>query len=166
MDILFLTYLLVMCEAIGNMVGGFAVFFSWASAIGVVVTIIMLVAASDSSNDDDEEFDKTWQHYTFKGTRKIVKWVIGLAIFCHFTSALIPSQKNMAIIVGSTGAYMALTSDPAKKLGNKAFLLLEKKIDDALKSEDNGGQAKEKEESKSEEDQEPSGKVQQSGQST
>lgn len=94
-----------------------------------------------------------------------------VALCGHLVAALIPSQKSMAIIVGSTGAYMALTSNPAKKLGNKAFLLLEKKIDDALKSEDNGGQAEEKEESKGENStkaSEPksSGKVQQSGQST
>ena len=166
MSIFLLTYLLVMCEAIGGTIHSFAVFFTFFSVVGTFITGIVFFGFASDANGNDERFEKNWNHYTTKGFRKIVKWLIGLAIVCHMLTALIPTQKNMAIIVGSSGAYMALTSEPAKKLGNKALILLEKKIDNALSSEDNSGQAKEKEESKGESSTQSSGQVQQSGQST
>lgn len=162
MDILFLTYLMVMCESIGAVIKGIAIFFTVAAGLGAFVYGMSTLVLESFKHLDTKPF---------MSLRRMVKIGAVVALCGHLVAALIPSQKSMAIIVGSTGAYMALTSDPAKKLGNKAFLLLEKKIDDALKSEDNGGQAEEKEESKGEnstQSGEPksSGQVQQSGQST
>lgn len=162
MDILFLTYLMVMCESIGAVIKGIAIFFTVAAGLGAFVYGMSTLVLESFKHLDTKPF---------MSLRRMVKIGAVVALCGHLVAALIPSQKSMAIIVGSTGAYMALTSDPAKKLGNKAFLLLEKKIDDALKSEDNGGQAKEKEESKGESstksgEPKSSGQVQQSGQST
>lgn len=170
MTIFVLTYLLVMCEAIAGVIHGFAVLATVLSVIGCFFLGVMFFSMAEAS-ENEEAFDKSWNHYIGRSYRKTLKWVVAIAIVGHLVSGIIPSQKNMAIIVGTSGAYMALTSEPAKVLGNKAFQLLEKKIDDALQSEDNGGQAEEKEESKGESstksgEQKSSGQVQQSGQST
>lgn len=160
MDILFLTYLMVMCESIGAVIKGIAIFFTVAAGLGAFVYGMSTLVLESFKHLDTKPF---------MSLRRMVKIGAVVALCGHLVAALIPSQKSMAIIVGSTGAYMALTSDPAKKLGNKAFQLLEKRIDDALKSEYNCGQAEEKEESKGEnstQSGEPksSGQVQQSGQ--
>ena len=162
MDILFLTYLMVMCESIGAVIKGIAIFFTVAAGLGAFVYGMSTLVLESFKHLDTKPF---------MSLRRMVKIGAVVALCGHLVAALIPSQKSMAIIVGSTGAYMALTSEPAKVLGNKAFQLLEKKIDDALQSEDNGGQAEEKEESKGESstksgEQKSSGQVQQSGQST
>ena len=77
----------------------------------------------------------------------------------------LPLQKELAILVGSGVTYNVLTSDPAKALGNKALIFLNKKIDSALESEDNTENVEEKEK-ESENSTKSSGQVQQSGQST
>jgi hypothetical protein len=64
------------------------------------------------------------------------KTVISLLIFCsifYSIGKILPSQQEMAIIVGSGAAYEVLTSPEAKKLGNKALDALNKKLDDVLK---------------------------------
>lgn len=59
--------------------------------------------------------------------------IIGALLFA--TSALLPTKKELAVIVGGGMTYQLLTSDTAKEVGGKAVELLKKQIDDALKDE-------------------------------
>jgi hypothetical protein len=59
--------------------------------------------------------------------------IIGALLFT--TSALLPTKKELAVIVGGGVTYQLLTSDTAKEVGGKAVELLKKQIDDALKDE-------------------------------
>lgn len=59
--------------------------------------------------------------------------IIGALLFT--TSALLPTKKELAVIVGGGMTYQLLTSDTAKEVGGKAVELLKKQIDDALKDE-------------------------------
>ncbi|MGL5013066.1 MAG: hypothetical protein ACRC6V_02090 [Bacteroidales bacterium] len=51
------------------------------------------------------------------------------------TSALLPTKKEFAVIVGGGIVYQGITCDTAKELGGKAVEFLKKQIDDALKDE-------------------------------
>lgn len=59
--------------------------------------------------------------------------IIGALLFT--TSALLPTKKELAVIVGGAMTYQLLTSDTAKEVGGKAVELLKKQIDDALKDD-------------------------------
>lgn len=59
--------------------------------------------------------------------------IIGALLFT--TSALLPTKKELAVIVGGGMTYQLLTSDTAKEVGGKAVELLKKQIDDALKDD-------------------------------
>ena len=59
--------------------------------------------------------------------------IIGALLFT--TSALLPTKKELAVILGGGLVYQAVTSDTAKEVGGKAVELLKKQIDDALKDE-------------------------------
>ena len=59
--------------------------------------------------------------------------IIGALLFT--TSALLPTKKELAVIVGGGMTYQLLTSDTAKEVGGKAVELLKKQIDDALKED-------------------------------
>lgn len=59
--------------------------------------------------------------------------IIGGLLFT--TSSLLPTKKELAIIVGGGMVYQIVTSDTAKEVGGKAVELLKKQIDDALKDD-------------------------------
>lgn len=75
-----------------------------------------------------------------KGLKKYypIKTVIALVVSSILLSALgkmLPSQKEMAVIVGSGVVYNAVTSEDGRRIGNKAVQALESKVDAILKEE-------------------------------
>lgn len=67
--------------------------------------------------------------------RKLAVFGMILGSLLFTTSSLLPTKKELAIIVGGGMTYQLLTSDSAKEIGGKAVELLKKQIDDALKDD-------------------------------
>lgn len=157
----FMIYLLVMCEQIAIMVGGFAKFFTFvAIVLAVIAIVVSLIVASSPHDDgldilfqepDDLDEGGFWKRSVGKSMLKTWKWVVVLAIMLHAVEGLIPSQKNMAMIIAGSATYHAVTSEPAQRIGGKALELLEKKLDEAIdktvkEGNNNGSQTKEEKE--------------------
>ncbi len=81
----------------------------------------------------DEDFKETWNHDVSKFIKSIAKWLMPLGFVFGTIGHFLPSQKELAIIVGSGVTYQAVTSETGKRIGGKAVDLLEQKIDEALK---------------------------------
>jgi hypothetical protein len=102
---------------------------------GVILTISLLtltfaVIGFIVHCESDVNFPEFCKKYYPKKT------AISLLIFCsifYSIGKILPSQQEMAIIIGSGAAYEVLTSPDAKKLGNKALDALNKKLDAVLK---------------------------------
>lgn len=54
------------------------------------------------------------------------------AIVCLTLCTLIPSKKDIALIIAGGTVYNVVTSDTAKQIGGKGIELLNKKLDDYL----------------------------------
>ena len=107
----------------------------WCAA-GAVLTIVACFAGAiywaEGSQPEGEK-----KKYLKKGRNwLLLYWMIPFSLATVHT--LLPSQKNMAIIVGTGITYQAVTSETGQRIGNKAVQLLEQKINDALKDEPSG----------------------------
>ena len=157
----FMIYLLVMCEQIAIMVGGFAEFFTFVAVVTAVIAVIVSLIVASNPHDDGldilfqepSDYDEGgfWKKSAGKSMLKTWKWIACIAIMLHTVEALIPSQKNMAMIIAGSATYHAVTSEPAQRIGGKALDLLEKKLDEAIdktvkEGNNNGSQTKEEKE--------------------
>lgn len=124
----FLLYLFVMIEKLAAFLAiGSSVFF-WSGAAAVSTYALSFLASADKGE---------FQEYLTK-TKRYRRWSIVAAFFGVFmfvTSNLLPSKKDLAIIVAGGMTYNVLTSEPAKEIGGKALELLKKQMDDALKDD-------------------------------
>ncbi len=144
----FLIYLFVMIESITAL-------FSWYPGM-IVFGCLVLVAiafgcgfATEFESDERASWMYWWdKHPGVSKFKKLGKWMVGLGIVFMILTHLIPSQKNLAIIVGSGVTYELITSDTGKRIGGKAIELLEKKVDEALKSDEAKPEEKPKSEAK------------------
>lgn len=156
----FMIYLLVMCEQIATMIAGFAVFLTTVAVISAVVSgfVTLALAAEGGAGalfdnpDEDGEGAGFWKSSFGKTVIKWWKWTVFFAFACHLLAPLIPSQKNMAMIIAGSATYHAVTSEPAQRIGGKALKLLENKLDEAIdnvdkKVDNDGSQSKEEKES-------------------
>lgn len=137
----FLIYLFVMAESLGGfllMLGGH---MFWLSVFSIpVLAIGCSFAAMESYINDFTDF---WNMSFPVKTRKLAKICAPVGIVFVCIANLIPTQQQLAIIVGSGVTYNVLTSEPAKQLGGKALELLNKKIDEALEGESGKGKKEE-----------------------
>ncbi len=80
--------------------------------------------------DNTDEFKDYWN----KGVkyRKYAFAAIIVGIISTSFGQIMPTQKEMAIIVGGGTAYNVLTSDQAKQVGGKAIQALNMKLDEIL----------------------------------
>ena len=154
----FMIYLLVMCEQIATMVGGFAEFFTITASVSAVLAIVASFISAVESYDgldtlfqepDDHHEGGFWKRSVGKSMLKTWKWVVVLAIMFHAVEGLIPSQKNMAMIIAGSATYHAVTSEPAQRIGGKALTLLEKKLDEAIDDVDKKSHNNEQEQEQS-----------------
>lgn len=129
----FLLYLFVMIENIGSMFWlGWPLM--WVS-LGVMVVTAFFCMLQTESYGEDRTFSEILEEPV---QAKIIKLAKRLAIIggcLIIVHKLMPDQKQLAIIVGSGMAYNVITSGPVKEIGNKAFQLLERKVNEALKDE-------------------------------
>lgn len=102
--------------------------FKW-SLVAYTFTYLLAFVLSKGKEDMQSYNVKMGKHRKLAVTGVI----IGALLFT--TSALLPTKKELAVIVGGGITYNVLTSDSAKEIGGKAVELLKKQIDDALKDE-------------------------------
>lgn len=104
----------------------------------IVVNILMgfaFLATLDSTflpstHEKVVEFIKKFYRTVFN---KKTLWLVFVPVFTMgFIGKMLPSQKELAIILAAGGAYEIMTSDPAKKIGGKALIILEQEIDKVL----------------------------------
>lgn len=126
----FLIYLFVMSSKIAAM---FALF---GKLLFIPTTIMLgctLCICGISSIDYGYGFKHYWEGEGATFVKRLAKWCMPIGLVFIMMSNLIPSEKHLAIIIGSGVTYNVLTSEPAKQIGGKALELLQKKIEDALK---------------------------------
>lgn len=124
----FLIYAFVMIEKFSSALGmGWLAFWCGLALIGLT-----LFAASFAAIDDHVKTMEKIKEPVFAACTKIGKWCMILGFIAGALSHFVPSQKDLAIIVGSGVTYKAVTSETGKRLGGKAIELLEKKLDDAM----------------------------------
>lgn len=144
-------------EAMSNYPGGFAF------AVCGTLIFCAYLGASRASIDIDtrtlEQFDDRWEKLVNSNSTKwfrrilILLWIIPVMMFTAHT--LLPTQKNLAILIGAGVTYEAVTSESGKRIGGKVIQLLEEKLDQAMEGGEqvpkgNGGNG-EKEKVKKEE---------------
>ena len=124
----FLLYLFVMIEKLAAFLAIGGGVFLWASASALSTYLLSFLMSKSK-----EEFEE----YIIK-TKRYRRWSTIVAFFGMFmfvTSNLLPTKKDLAIIVAGGMTYNVLTSEPAKEIGGKALELLRKQMDDALKDD-------------------------------
>lgn len=100
----------------------------WLAVVTVgLITLVCMVIASDSHYTLKELKDKTSEIFY-----KPIRFVLIAGALSYTIGTLLPTERDMAIIIGGGLTYEALTSDKGKEIGGKAVDLLLKKIDDAL----------------------------------
>lgn len=123
----FLVYLFVCVEKFASaLAAGWFLFWFPAAALGILIFVSILAGI-------DSEFDDVWEHKVSKFIKSICKWTMPIGFVLGTIGHFLPTQKELAIIIGSGVTYNVITSETGKRLGGKAVELLEKKIDDALK---------------------------------
>lgn len=134
----FLIYLLVMIESIASIFNSGLVV-----AIGVgsfSVLLVMLVVCLIQMDKEGHTWEDTWLNPHVRQARK---WLIGFIVVSFLSTSfakLLPTQKDLAIIVAATTTYQMATSEAGQRIGGKALDLLEKKIEKAIEETDVGEQ--------------------------
>ena len=123
----FLLYLLTSVGSIASLLKIGGVFFIFASiflVIGVIVSVITAVEYGDTVEDQLNKFKNIFG--------KPLKTILILSAISYSLGSMLPTERNMAIIVGGGVAYQAATSETGKEIGGKAVELLMKKVDELL----------------------------------
>lgn len=124
----FVIYLFVMIERLAALLAlGWAAFW-----IGALIMGICFFAASLTAIDNQCTVAEQIKQPGFKTVMKLSKWSAIVGLILGALTYFIPTQKDLAIIVGSGVTYKAVTSETGQRIGGKAIDFLEKKLDDAL----------------------------------
>lgn len=141
----FVIYLLVVIEKIAAVLISAEVFLRVAFIATLIVGFLGLVIGLFTlldANDKEVILARNWytKHVPIRGIAILA--IIGCVV--PACGKIMPSQKEMAIIVGSGVVYNAVTSETGQRLGNKATAALEKKIDEILQEDTTSTAAKNK----------------------
>ncbi len=137
----FLIYLFVMIESITALFSGYGWFIAFGVALLALLTLFSAFAADHASCSSEYTAEQgKWSYWwgedkSIGKFKKLGKSLLWTGVVFMVLTHLIPSQKNLAIIVGSGITYEVITSETGKRIGGKAIELLEQKVDEALKSE-------------------------------
>lgn len=124
----FILWVFVSIEKIAAFLAIGGSLFKW-SLVAYGLTYLLGFLLSKGKEDMQAYNAKMSKH------RKLAVAGVLLGAFLFTTSSLLPTKKELAVIVGGGMTYQLLTSDSAKEIGGKAVELLKKQIDDALKDE-------------------------------
>lgn len=130
----FLIYLFVMVEKVGAFLAfGWLAF--WLAFLALAICGACAMINADVSRKENEDFKYFWDNSGFiKVVKRPSKIIMIFGFILGTLGNFTPTQKDLAIIVGSGVTYEALTSETGKRIGGKSVELLEKKIDEALES--------------------------------
>lgn len=152
-------WLFVIADQLRDAMGNYPGMFMLAFVVTILGGFLTAMVYSESY--------QSWEAFTaahaklLKTGKRVVYslWFMGFAMWTVHT--LLPTQKNLAIMVGSGLTYEMLTSETGQRLGGKAVELLEQKMDEALgsDSEAQNGKKEDKEAKPEKGNSQPSGKV-------
>lgn len=132
----FVIYIFVMVERLAALLAlGWAAFWFGLLLLGLTLMVCALQTDSGSFGSTKVTFTDNIESRWGRFTVKVGKWSMVIGLFLGICTYLIPSQKDLAIIVGSGVTYKAVTSETGQRIGGKAIDYLEKKLDDALGDE-------------------------------
>lgn len=64
-----------------------------------------------------------------KFMRKSCYWLLSITAVMFVLHTLIPTQKNLAILIGTGTVYEVVTSEDGRRIGGKVIQMLEEKLD-------------------------------------
>lgn len=124
----FVIYLFVMIERLAAVLAlGWGAFWIGFFALGICFFAAALTAIDNQCTTAEQ-----MKQPGFKTIGKFAKWSMIIGLILGILTYFIPTQKDLAIIVGSGVTYKAVTSETGQRIGGKAIDFLEKKLDDAL----------------------------------
>ena len=107
------------------MLGG--VFFWIAVVASAFIIFICMVLATETKDTFKELINRAKEIFY-----KPIRFVLIAGALTYSIGTLLPTERDLAIIIGGGITYEALNSDKGKEIGGKAVDLLLKKIDEAL----------------------------------
>lgn len=123
----FLIYLLTSITKVATLLKISGVFF-WATVVFTVVGVFVSLAVGNEYNSTiKEELSKFKELFG-----KYIKTLLITTSILYTLGAILPTERDMALIIGGGLAYQAVTSDKGREVGGKAVELLIKKIDELL----------------------------------
>lgn len=123
----FLLYLLTSVGSIAALLKIGGVFFIFASIFLVIGVIVSVITAAEFGNTVKEQLNKFKEPFG-----KPLKTILILSAISYSLGSVLPTERNMAIIIGGGVAYQVVTSETGKEVGGKAVELLMKKVDEML----------------------------------
>ena len=123
----FMLYLLTSVGKISALLKIGGLFFWLAIAISAFVIFVCGMISMDTNNTFKELIDKSKIMFY-----EPIRFVLIAGALSYTIGTLLPTERDLAIIIGGGITYEALNSDKGKEIGGKAVDLLLKKIDDAL----------------------------------
>ena len=123
----FMLYLLTSVGKISALLELGGVFFWIAVVASAFIVLICMIIASETNDTFKELLDKAKEIFY-----KPLRFVLIAGALSYTIGTLLPTERDLAIIIGGGITYEALNSDKGKEIGGKAVDLLLKKIDEAL----------------------------------
>lgn len=116
-------WLLVVIENIAMLLSTAGEWFTPLLLVFIVFTLAPNILA-----DNKEKADIIQER--IKKPRKWVVVMLVCSLFLGTLGALLPTKKELAIIIGAGATYKILTSDEAKQIGGKSIELVNQKLDE------------------------------------
>lgn len=123
----FLLYLLTSVGKVAVLLKMSGVIFILAAVFTAIGVLISVVSSVENGTTLEESIDK------FKSAfGKTLKAILISTAVLYSIGSILPTERDMALIIGGGVAYQAATSDKGKELGGKAVELLMQKVDELL----------------------------------
>ena len=123
----FMLYLLTSVGRVSELLKWGGVFFWLALTFSAFVIFVCMVISTETKDTFKELMGKSKEMFY-----KPIRFVMIAGALSYTIGTLLPTERDLAIIIGGGITYEALNSDKGKEIGGKAVDLLLKKIDDAL----------------------------------
>jgi len=123
----FLLYLLTSVGKVAVVLKMSGVIFILAAVFTVIGVIISVIFSVEYGTTLEEALDK------FKSAfGKPLKTILISTAVLYSLGSILPTERDMALIIGGGVAYQAATSDKGREIGGKAVELLMQKVDELL----------------------------------
>ena len=125
----FLVYLFMSVEKIALLFGMAGQLVTWSMAIYAMLIIIAFGVTKNYEKFKELIAEKAWKR------RLRMTMLVGFfGAFFWTAGQLLPTKKELAIIIAVGGTWEVLTSQPVKDVANDALILLRKEMENAIKS--------------------------------